>query len=116
MTDVGRVKITLDVSYRLNGASLNEVIEHLNNEVGRAIGMGLLYYGFAPVEVPQYALTITPVGPAVREPDARGYLNRLLDAGSLTNDDISHQMVRFGLMEPEAFSAELLSAIAAVPG
>lgn len=116
MTERGSIRLTLDVSYKLQGTPLTEVVDNLQHEVSRALSMGLLYYGLSPVEVSEYSLTVVPLSEPVPEAKAQNYFKELLARGKLSLDDVPHQLVRFGLMEPEAFHAELKAAVAGKPG
>lgn len=115
MSERGSIRLTLDVSYRLQGTPLTDVVENLQEEVSRALSMGLLYYGLAPVEVTEYSLTIVPISDPVPEAKAQNYFRELLSRGKLSLEDIPHQLVRLGLMEPEAFHAEVRAAVSGKP-
>ena len=53
------VRLTLDVSYTLNGESLDDMVERLRRMCERAIGEGMLT-GDTPAEVESYSIEVTP--------------------------------------------------------
>jgi hypothetical protein len=67
VSEQANVRLTLDVTYALNGMTTEELVGRLHKQLERAIGEGLLT-GETPAEVDQYMLdTITLPCPAVEK-------------------------------------------------
>jgi hypothetical protein len=105
-TDTIRVRLTLDVTYVLNGEDPDGLLSHLHRQCMRAIGDGLLNGG-SDAQVEQYAIDETVLPEPVPDDAISEYLNRRIADGDLSLEDIPDRLVCYGLMEPHAFIAEM---------
>lgn len=105
-TDTVRVRLTLEVTYVLNGEELDSLLSHLHRQCMRAVGDGLLTGG-SDAQVEQYTIDETVLPEPVPEDALVEFMNQRIADGDLSLEDILDRLVRFGLMEPHAFIAEM---------
>jgi len=99
-------RLTLDVTYLLNGEAAREMLARLQRMCERAIGEGLLT-GETAAEVDQYKISTGIMPEPLSEDELLTYMEGRIADGDLSLEDILHRLVRYGLMEPHAFVAEM---------
>lgn len=105
-----KARLTLDVSYVLNGEHFDDLVIHLHQQCRRAIGQGLLT-GSTAAEVDTWSMDVR-VLPSQAEGDAlqaeiAAFMQQRIEDGDLAAEDIPARLARYGLMDPEAFAAEM---------
>jgi hypothetical protein len=103
---VGRLCVTLDVTYALNGQSLDDLKELLNNGIQRAIGGGMLT-GHTEAEVESYSVGVAVVPERLTERTIARLMAHRIETGELPPDNIPMCLARYGLMNPNAFVDEM---------
>jgi hypothetical protein len=109
-TNVGRLCVTLDVTYALSGQSLDNLKELLNNGIRRAIGDGMLT-GQTEAEVKDHSVNVAVVPEGPTEQRITRLMAHRIETGELAPDDIPVRLARYGLMNPNAFVAEMIERI-----
>lgn len=104
--NMGRLCLTLDVTYALNGQNLDDLKEFLDNGIRRAIGDGLLA-DYAEAEVEVYAADVRVVPESLTEATIARLMARRIETGELAVKDIPTRLARYGLMNPNAFIEEM---------
>lgn len=101
-----RATLTLDVTYLLNGASPEVVLENLRQLCDRAIGEGMLT-GYSEAEVDEYTVNVTAYQADLDEDQLTGFFADRIETGDIALEDIPSRMARYGLMGPAAFVNEM---------
>lgn len=105
-SEVVRARLTLDVTYLLNGETAADMLANLQRLCERAIGNGLLT-GETAAEVDLYEISTAILPEPLSEDDITDYMNERIADGDLSLEDILYRLVSYGLMEPHAFIAEM---------
>ncbi|MCE2984908.1 MAG: hypothetical protein ACK4VS_06335 [Burkholderiales bacterium] len=104
------VRLTLDVRYSLNGDSSSYVVDRLLQMIQRAIGEGLLN-SESQAEVQVYSMNAVTQPESLSEDELVSFMMQRIENGSLPLEDIPLCLARYGLMEPNAFNAEMRERI-----
>ncbi|WP_458729655.1 hypothetical protein [Pseudomonas brenneri] len=108
--DVVQVRLTLDVTYVLNGEDSDDILIRLNKRCERAIGDGLLT-GETDAEVDAWSIDVShPRSEGENEAletEIASFMRQRIEDGNLDAEDIAVRLARYGLMGPEAFLAEM---------
>ena len=104
--DIATVRLTLDVTYELNGVSVAEMASRLRKMCERAVGEGTLT-GETAAEVEKYSIETATQTEAPSEDELAEFMLERIDSGSLSLEDIPMRLARYGLMEPSAFIDEM---------
>lgn len=104
------VRLTLDVRYSLNGDSSSYVVDRLLQMIQRAIGEGLLN-SESQAEVQVYWMNAVTQPESLSEDELVSFMMQRIENGSLPLEDIPLRLARYGLMEPNAFNAEMRERI-----
>jgi hypothetical protein len=110
--DTVQVRLTLDVTYLLNGEDLNDLLRHVYKEFQRAIGDGLLT-GASAAYVEHYEFDEAVVPEPIDEDDLSSFFSQRIEDGVLPLEDIPTRLARYGLAQPHDFIAEMRERIAA---
>ena len=110
-TDTVRLRLTLNVTYRLNGESSAEMAAHLRRMCEHAIGNGLLT-GETAAEVDAHSLDVCIPPSLLLETEIVLFLRQRIEDGHLLAEDIPARLVRYGLTAPEALVAEMRERMA----
>lgn len=105
VTEQVRLRLTLDVTYDLNGETIVEMKKNLRRMVEIAIGEGLLT-GASYAEVDQYSMKVAEF-PDADEAEVADFMLQRLESGDLALEDISVRLARYGLMDPADFASEM---------
>jgi hypothetical protein len=105
-SDTIQVRLTLDVTYVLNGEDGNDMLVRLRRMCERAIGEGLLT-GETGAEVDVYDIKTVRQPEPLSEEELAGFMRRRIEDGHLCLEDIPVRLARYGLMEPQAFLSEM---------
>lgn len=105
-TDTVSVRLTLDVSYSLNGEAAKTMAANLRRMCERAIGEGLLT-GASDAEVDEYAIAVAVRPAPLDEDTVADFLLERIEDGNLLAEEVPTRLARYGLMEPDAFVAEM---------
>lgn len=105
-TKVAAVRLTLDVTYALNGESVTDMVSRLRQMCERAIGEGQLTGGSAAEAEECFMNVVIQPEPLSEAEIADLMLNRI-ETGALALEDIPVRLAKFGLMEPHAFIDEM---------
>lgn len=104
--DITTVRLTLDVTYELNGVSAAEMASRLRKMCERAIGEGMLT-GETAAEIEKYSMETATQPEALSEDELAEFMLERIESGSLALEDIPMRLARYGLMEPSAFIDEM---------
>lgn len=104
--EVVRAHLALNVTYLLNGETAADMLANLQHPCEHAIGNGLLT-GETAAKVDEYTVNVSIVPAAPPFNDITDYMNQRIADGDLSLEDILYRLVRYGLMEPLAFIAEM---------
>lgn len=100
------MRLTLDVTYILNGEDVESMRHRLLAVAEQAVGEGLLTGGSA-AEIEEYSISVQiPPKPLSEEQIADLMLQRI-ETGDLLLEDLPSRLARYGLMEPSAFVDEM---------
>lgn len=103
-------RLTLDVTYLLNGEAASELLARLERMCELAIGEGLLS-GDTAAEVDTWSIDVSEVPSAVGhetlEAEIAAFMQQRIEDGNLSAEDIPVRLARYGLMAPEAFADEM---------
>ncbi|CAP41397.1 MULTISPECIES: hypothetical protein [Alcaligenaceae] len=103
-------RLTLDVTYLLNGEAAPELLARLERMCELAIGEGLLT-GETAAEVDTWSIDVSEVpstaDPETLEAEIAAFMRQRIEDGNFGAEDISLRLARYGLMAPEAFSNEM---------
>lgn len=103
-------RLTLDVTYLLNGETAPEMLALLRRMCERAIGEGLLT-GETDAEVDIWSMDVSTV-PSTSDHEAleaeiATFMQQRIEDGNLSAEDIPLRLARYGLMNPKAFTKEM---------
>jgi len=103
-------RLTLDVTYLLNGEAAPELLARLERMCELAIGEGLLT-GETAAEVHTWSIDVSEVPSAADretlEAEIAAFMQQRIEDGNLGAEDIPVRLARYGLMAPEAFADEM---------
>lgn len=105
------LRLTLDVSYVLNGVSVEDMQAGLSRLVEHAISNGMLT-GDSAAEVDEYAAEVVEQPEPLSEDSLARWMTRRIEDGELALEDIPVRLARYGLMEAPAFVAEMRERMA----
>lgn len=111
-TRTTRIRLTLDVSYTLNGASAQEMESNLSRMVDRAMGEGMIT-GHSDAEVVEHDITVKLVPETVTEESITEFMHQRIANGDLEAMDVPNQLARYGLMDPVDFTNEMVERMRA---
>jgi hypothetical protein len=103
-------RLTLDVTYRLNGENAADVINNLRRLCTRAIEDGMLT-GELAVEVDVYSMDVVPKPEALSEEEVADLMMQRIEGGALPLEDIPSRLAKYGLMESIDFTNEMRERI-----
>lgn len=103
---VGRVRLQLDVSYKLNGVALEDMVVRLQRAAERAIGEGLLT-GETAAEADEYSMDVVVVPAPLCEDELSAFMHERMESGEIGLGEIASRLVRYGLMDPVNFVEEM---------
>lgn len=104
-----RLRLTLDVTYSLNGESADSLAELLRDLVQRAVGNGLLT-GDTACEVEEYSMEARTY-PQVSEEEIADYWAMQVEDGQVRPSYFGEMVARCGLTDPADFAAEMRERI-----
>lgn len=103
-------RLTLDVTYLLNGEAAPELLARLERMCELAIGEGLLT-GETAAEVDTWSIDVSEVPSTADretlEAEIAAFMQQRIEDGNLGAEDIPLRLARYGLMAPEAFADEM---------
>ncbi|MER0784339.1 hypothetical protein AAA534_16575 [Pseudomonas aeruginosa] len=103
-------RLTLDVTYLLNGEAVPELLARLERMCELAIGEGLLT-GETAAEVDTWSIDVSEVPSTANretlEAEIAAFMQQRIEDGDLSAEDIPLRLARYGLMAPEAFADEM---------
>ena len=103
-------RLTLDVTYLLNGEAAPELLARLERMCELAIGEGLLT-GETAAEVDTWSIDVSEVTSSADrealEAEIAAFMQQRIEDGNLGAEDIPLRLARYGLMAPEAFADEM---------
>lgn len=105
-TDTAKVRLTLDVSYILNGEPLDEMVANLEWMCQHAIGNGMLT-GETAAEVDVYEVKVSRMPDLLPEAEIARFMLQRIEDEDLLAEDIPTRLARYGLMEPGDFVVEM---------
>ena len=106
LTETIKVRLTLDVTYDLNGENATEMVGRLRRMRERAIGEGMLT-GETDAEVDEYSMDTVIQPEPLSEEELADFMLQRIENGDLALEDIPVRLARYGLMEPNAFVDEM---------
>lgn len=103
-------RLTLDVTYLLNGEAESGILARLRSMCEYAIDEGLLT-GETAAEVDEWSIDVSEQ-PSAADHDAleteiAAFMRQRIEDGDLDAEDIPVRLARYGLMAPEAFADEM---------
>lgn len=101
-----KVRLTLDVTYSLNGENATEMVSRLRKMCERAIGEGMLT-GETDAEVEEHSMDAVIQPEPLSEDELASFMLQRIENGVLALEDIPVRLARYGLMEPNAFVDEM---------
>ena len=101
-----KVRLTLDVTYSLNGENATEMVGRLRKMCERAIGEGMLT-GETDAEAEEYSMDAAIQPEPLSEDELADFMLQRIENGDLALEDIPVRLARYGLMEPNAFVHEM---------
>lgn len=105
------VRLTLDVTYALNGENAAEMVSRLRKMCERAIGEGMLT-GETDAEVEEYSMDVVIPPEPLSEEEIADFMQHRIENSDLQLEDIPVRLARYGLMERNAFIDEMRERIA----
>ncbi len=106
LTETIKVRLTLDVTYDLNGENATEMVGRLRRMCERAIGEGMLT-GETDAEVDKYSMDAVIQPEPLSEAELANFMLQRIENGDLALEDIPVRLARYGLMEPNTFVDEM---------
>ena len=106
ITENVKVRMTLDVTYALNGENAVEMISRLRKMCERAIGEGMLT-GETAAEVEEYSMDAVIPPEPLSEEQLSAFMLKRIENGQIHLGDIPVRLARYGLMERNAFMDEM---------
>lgn len=101
-----QLRLTLDVTYDLNGENATEMVSRLRKMCERAIGEGMLT-GSSDAEVDEYSMDVEIMPEVLPKEAIADLMLQRIESGDLALEDIPDRLAQYGLMEPQAFLAEM---------
>ena len=105
-----KARLTLDVTYLLNGEAAPEMLARLQRMWERAIGERLLIDETA-AKVDAWSIEVTELPSATNsdalEAEIAAFMQQRIEDGNLGAEDIPLRLARYGLMAPEDFVDEM---------
>lgn len=105
-TDHVTLRLTLDVTYNLNGGAAVEMVECLQRLCERAIQWGMLT-GASGAEVEQHSMEVAIQPEELTEDELADFMRERIENDDLALEDIPVRLARYGLMERHAFVSEM---------
>lgn len=105
-----KARLTLDVTYTLNGENSVEMISRLRRMCEQAIGEGMLT-GESDAEVEQHSIDVVIRPEPISEEKLSSFMLQRIESGGLALEDIPVRLAQYGLMEPHAFVDEMRERI-----
>lgn len=109
LTETIKVRLTLDVTYELNGENATEMVGRLRRMRERAIGEGMLT-GETDAEVNKYSMDAVIQPEPLSEAELANLMLQRIENGDLALEDIPACLARYGLMESKRSSMKCGSA------
>ncbi|ERV55987.1 MULTISPECIES: hypothetical protein [Pseudomonas] len=104
-SEIVNARLTLDVTYLLNGEPASEVLERLRGLCERTIGEGMLT-GETAAEVDTWSIdaSLPPstVVSEAHEAEIAAFMGQRIEDGNLDAEDIPVRISRYGLMAPRS--------------
>lgn len=100
------MRLTLDVTYALNGENASEMVSRLRKMCERAIDEGMLT-GETDAEVEEYSMDAVIQPETLSEDELASFMLHRIENSDLALEDIPVCLARYGLMEPNAFIDEM---------
>jgi hypothetical protein len=101
-----KLRLTVEVTYYLNGTSATEMVWLLRKMCAQAIGEGMLT-GQTDAEVDEYSIDAAILPEPLSEDELTSFMQQRIECGDLPLEDIPIRLARYGLMEPSAFIVEM---------
>lgn len=105
------VRLTLDVTYSLNGENATEMMSRLQKLCEQAIGDGMLT-GETDAEVISHSVGVVGAPDPITEKEVADLMLNRIENGSLPLESIPDKLAQYGLMERNAFIDEMRERIA----
>lgn len=106
MSEKLKLRLTVDVTYDLNGEDPGVLERYLEEMVARAIGDGMLT-GASDAEVETHEVRIDEVPDTPAEEAIEEAIAIRLENGTFALEDVPSRLTRYGLMDPVAFVNEM---------
>lgn len=110
MSEKLKLRLTVDVTYDLNGEDQAVLERYLEKMVSRAIGDGLLT-GASDAEVETHEVRVDEVPETPDEEAIEEAIAIRLENGTFALEDVPSRLTRYGLMDPVAFVIEMRERI-----
>lgn len=110
-SDTVTMRLTLDVTYALHGERPADVMATLQNRCELAIGDGMLTGDLRAV-VDAHSMTVAIQPSALSEDEVAAFMLQRIENGCLALEDIPTRLVKYGLMDPQSFTAEMRERMA----
>ena len=101
-----KVRLTLNITYDLNGENAVEMVSRLRKMCERAIGDGMLT-GETDAEVEEYSMDVVIPPEPLSEEEIADFMRRRIENSQIDPEDIPIRLARYGLMERDAFIDEM---------
>lgn len=101
-----QVRAVIDVTYLLNGHTPDELLNHLHAMLEDFAGGGGLT-GATDCTVDQWSVEADVREPILTECEVETLMRQRMESGDISLSDIPGRLARYGLMEPQVFSAEM---------
>ncbi len=105
-TDRVTLRLTLDVTYNLNGENAVEMVKNLQRLCEGAIGEGMLT-GESDAEVEEHSMEVAIQPEELTEDELADFMRQRIERNDLALEDIPVRLARYGLMERHAFVSEM---------
>lgn len=105
-SDTVTMRLTVDVTYSLNGENATEINSLLRRQCERAIGNGLLT-GESDAEVESHSVEVTIAPEALSEDELASFMLQSIENSDIHLEDIPNRLARYGLMDPMKFVDEM---------
>lgn len=106
MSEKLKLRLTVDITYDLNGEDPGVLERYLEKMVSRAIGDGLLT-GASDAEVETHEVRVDEVPETPDEEAIEEAIAIRLENGTFLLEDVPSRLARYGLMDPVAFVVEM---------
>lgn len=106
MSEKLKLRLTVDITYDLNGEDPGVLERYLEEMVSRAIGDGLLT-GASDAEVETHEVRVDEVPETPDEEAIEEAIAIRLENGTFLLEDVPSRLARYGLMDPVAFVVEM---------